>query len=69
MFQSLNQSQIFVGSKQASLSRQQIFELLYLTLLQKVNDPEVGFQRFLELFISENSSLRNLAHQKFNDDK
>ncbi len=69
VLKSLNKSQVLVGSKQASLGGQKTLELFHFTLLDEVDNLEVGSQGFLELFIGEDGSLWNLAHQQFNDDK
>ncbi len=69
VLKSLNKSQVLVGSKQASLGGQKTLELFHFTLLDKVDNLEVGSQGFLELFIGKDGSLGNLTHQQFNDDK
>lgn len=69
VLKSLDKSQVFVSSKQACVSGQQTLELFHFTLLDKVDNLEVGSQGFLELFIGEDCSLGILAHQKFNNNK
>jgi hypothetical protein len=42
VLKSLNKSQVLVGSKQASLGGQKTLELFHFTLLDEVDNLEVG---------------------------
>jgi hypothetical protein len=69
VFESLDESEVLVRLENGSIPREELLELIHVSLLDTCDDVEVGRQRLFEVGLGEHLPIRDLSHQQLNQDQ